>query len=49
MLKWLAELWCDWAHGGGTIEVDLSRKVIRWRCDVCGRDLAEAHRRAHKS
>lgn len=36
MSAWIKRLWCQWTHGGGTIERDDMGR-INWRCAKCGR------------
>ena len=33
---WIAEQWCAWTHGGGTIQRDEIGR-INWQCSRCGR------------
>lgn len=32
----LQDIWCDWVHGGGTIQRDEQGR-INWQCSKCGR------------
>ena len=36
LAEWVSRLWCDWTHGGGSIERDEQGR-INWRCRKCGR------------